>query len=791
MSVRTDNELLCEICEICERVDFQEYIDTPMRREVPLGQLGEIINKKDRCSFCSLVCFAIHKGPTTVSVQNTIWLTNQKSWKRSIVFAPYDKKRMERYSTTKEVTADAQARAGNTVYRFVLLNREGVELGEIQHIPSQLSAIVPLASGRRVCQDNVDIKIIRRWLTQCHRVHGVFCEESGKAARTFPHIRVIDIQTNLIIEAPHPCRFIALSYVWGGNANFALLNRKDLLLDERGSPYAHLPQQLPQTIQDAIQLCRSLQERYIWIDSLCIVQDSPEDKEIQMEHMDAIYNSAFVTVVAASGTGAHDGIAGISRSRRKAQKVRFVRRSQYAVPLPAYMDMLSDPSIAWNTRGWTFQEKVLSKRLLVFTDWQVYFQCSNMVWYEDVAMETEGSQEKATINWRPLRWAADRTPHSPQDGLELGTVAGEYLLDKLSTKLNGNQKLSTVPVVFSVLGYLYNMSRFSKNDTLRGGKYSLRGFANDKHFGQVALVAMNRIKFGTNILAVQEYKGRDLTNQADGVNAIQGVLKTLSEQWGAFHSGMPESHFASALLWGPPRDGTIRKYSIEEAPFPSWSWARWSLPQGITWQTPNPSWAKMGSRAYLVRPSGVTELTSASSDPEASHDFRPPRVNYRSLSPQTRRHLDKIGELLCMNCSTIKVQIGGIWKGSTHAASETIMEYFLKLKNGNIVGHIRMSAGERELYGQKEQELITVCWQTGYDGPRIPNHLTPTKQINTSGDSENPNWVTVNMTPREYPTASVFLVRWENEIAERVALGHIVGEPWDLCSRERRWILLG
>jgi hypothetical protein len=783
------------LCGTCERIDFRKYIDVPMRHEVALGQLREIRRKSDGCSFCSLVCFAIQKvsttqkASTTVSVQNRIWLTNQMSWKRSIVFAPYDGERIERYSTTKEVTADAQARAGNTAYRFVLLNREGAEVGEIQHIPTPGFAIVPLASGRRVHQDNADIELIRRWLTQCHRVHGVFCEESGKAARTLPHIRVIDVQTNLIIEAPNPCRFIALSYVWGGKSNFALLNRKDLLLDDRGSPFAHLPQKLPQTIGDAIHLCRLLEERYIWVDSLCIVQDSAEDKKTQMEHMDAIYNSAFVTILAASGTGADDGLAGISRSRPKAQKVRLVKGSQYAVPLPAYMDVLSDSSIAWNTRGWTFQEKVLSKRMLVFTDCQVYFQCSNMVWYEDAAMETEGSQDKATINWRPLRWAADRTPHSPQDGLELGTVAGEYLLGKLSERLNRGRNTSLVNTL-GMIGMVLGKGIFRKNDTLRAGKYSLNGFANDKHFGQVALVALNRIKFATYILAIQEYKGRNLTNQADGVNAIQGVLKTLSEQWGAFHSGLPESHLASALLWGPPTHGAIRQYSIEEAPFPSWSWARWSFPQGIAWQTPKPSWAKLGSRAYLVKPSAVTELTSASSDPEPLYNEQPPVINYRSLSPQARRHLDIIGELLCMNCVIIRVQIGGIWKGSSDAAEGTIKEYYLKLQNGDIVGHIRMSTEERGCCGERVQEFVTVCWETGYDGPSIPSHLIPTKTIST-GTEENPRTETVNMSPREYPTASVFLVRWKNEIAERVALGHIVGKPWESCDRERRWTLLG
>jgi len=695
---------------------------------------------------------------------------------------------MERYSTRKEVTAEAQARSKHTVYRFVLLNRKGVIVGEIQHIATPGSAIVPFASGRRVHQDNADIDLVRQWFTQCHRSHGVFCEESGKVARNLPRIRVIDVQKNLIVEAPSPCPFMALSYVWGGKTNFALLNRKDLVLDERGAPFAHLPRKLPQTIADAIQLCSLLEERYIWIDSLCIVQDSVEDKKTQMQHMDAIYNSAFVTIVDASGTGADDGLAGISRSRSKAQKGRLVKGDRYAVPLPAYMDVLSDPSVVWNTRGWTFQEKVLSKRMLVFADSQVYFQCSNMVWYEDTVMETEGLQNKATINWRPLRWAADRTPHSPQDGLELGAVAAEYFLGNVVDKQNADQN-SLLTGTFSLSDLLTSCMDILGKDHMLSALKKHR-FANDKHFGQVALVALNRISFATYILAIQEYKGRDLTSQADGVNAIHGVLKTLSEQWGAFHSGLPESYLGAALLWGPSTHGTIKQYSIEEAPFPSWSWARWSFPQGIAWQTPKPSQARLASRAFLVKPSGVTELSSASFNPAPWFDEEPPEISYNRLSYQARRHLDIVGELLYMNCAVIRVQVGGVWRGSSETADGTINDYHLKLQNGDIAGYIRMSVEERDRCQKEVQEMVTVCWETGYDGPDIANHLIPTKVI-TTGDENNRQTRIVKMSRDEYPTASVFLVRWKNEIAERIALGHIVGKPWESCIHDSEWMLLG
>jgi len=315
--------------------------------------------------------------------------------------------------------------------------------------------------------------------------------------------------------------------------------------------------------------------------------------------------------------------------------------------------------------------------------------------------------------------------------------------------------------------------------------------------GQIALVALNRIKFSTYILAIQEYKGRVLTNQSDSVNAILGVLRTLSEQWGAFHSGMPESHLASALLWGPPKYGTVKKYLATDAPFPSWSWARWSFPQVITWQPPKPSKARLSNQAYLVQPSGITALSSSKLDPlRASwHDSKPPKqMDYRYLSTKAQRDVDTIGELICMECSVVKVRIGELWQewlGPSHPSGRTIMEYCLKHpKSDATMGYIRMSSDEKKTYEDGEHELISVCWVTGYDGPSIPSKFIPTKQVN-KGDSENPNWVTVNRTPDECPTASVFLVRWKNEIAESVALGHVVGSLWNICDRREKWILFG
>ncbi|KAI6117601.1 heterokaryon incompatibility protein-domain-containing protein [Pisolithus croceorrhizus] len=136
---------------------------------------------------------------------------------------------------------------------------------------------------------------------------------------------------------------------------------------------------LPATIRDAIALTRQIGERYIWIDALCILQDSPTDKGAQICIMDLIYSRAVFTIFAASGQSAFYQLSGI----------------HLAIPLPPLSEALTESN--WNTRGWTFQEILLSRRRLVFTKHQMYFECTKDVWCEDVVAES-----KTLSSCRPL-----------------------------------------------------------------------------------------------------------------------------------------------------------------------------------------------------------------------------------------------------------------------------------------------------------------------------------------------------------------------------------------------------
>lgn len=138
------------------------------------------------------------------------------------------------------------------------------------------------------------------------------------------------------------------------------------------------------TIEDAIILTDLLQMRYIWVDALCIVQDDIPDKSHHLAFMDQVYRYAEITIIAASGKDASAGLPGLREPRDIQQRIVKVQDSSAEspelhlitapAPRPAWHhNYLSGTE--WSTRGWTLQEKAMSRRSLVFTEAEVYWSC--------------------------------------------------------------------------------------------------------------------------------------------------------------------------------------------------------------------------------------------------------------------------------------------------------------------------------------------------------------------------------------------------------------------------------
>jgi hypothetical protein len=226
-----------------------------------------------------------------------------------------------------------------------------------------------------VRNDDVDFSLVKRWLNLCKHEHGALCNrsETGKS----PAKRLIDVEKNCIVDGPNVNEYLTLSYVWGMAAQFMLT--KDVVNDSTKAGFFNsIGTKIPQSIRDAMQVCRNIGVRHLWVDALCIVQDDEQDKSDQVGLMDEIYGHALAVLIVAAGDGAEHGIPGMS------QRTRALINCEEAVDGKILMTSLASTTNSakrshWNTRAWTYQEYILGNRLLVFTETYVFFRCAQAI----------------------------------------------------------------------------------------------------------------------------------------------------------------------------------------------------------------------------------------------------------------------------------------------------------------------------------------------------------------------------------------------------------------------------
>ncbi|KAF4467171.1 duf858 domain-containing protein [Fusarium albosuccineum] len=156
-----------------------------------------------------------------------------------------------------------------------------------------------LGLGRTFDREFIDLALIGQWKESCVKHHGNKCSE--KITRlNHPLLYLIDTRDMCLVKATDDMAYAALSYVWGQTPMLKTSRENVHKLQDKGS-LVQVSDQLPATIRDAIKLVPLIGEHYLWIDSLCIIQDDEVSARLQIDQMAAIYEKAILTIVAADG----------------------------------------------------------------------------------------------------------------------------------------------------------------------------------------------------------------------------------------------------------------------------------------------------------------------------------------------------------------------------------------------------------------------------------------------------------------------------------------------------------
>lgn len=221
--------------------------------------------------------------------------------------------------------------------------------------------------------------VVLQWIDTCSENHHA-CIGVCTALPLLP-TRVIDIGINHEVEPRlhvsglygEKARYVTLSHCWGAYTPLRLL-KNNFSLMEKAVPF----NQLSKTFQDALIICKQLKIRYIWIDSLCIIQDSVSDWQEQAALMSQFYSNSYLNIAA---THAIDGRQGCFSSRNPRLispiKVKLEWGSQpgFYYCVKAYFWYMNVFETALQRRGWACQERFLSPRTLHFGARQLFWEC--------------------------------------------------------------------------------------------------------------------------------------------------------------------------------------------------------------------------------------------------------------------------------------------------------------------------------------------------------------------------------------------------------------------------------
>ncbi|KAF2132544.1 HET-domain-containing protein [Dothidotthia symphoricarpi CBS 119687] len=231
---------------------------------------------------------------------------------------------------------------------------------------------------------------IRSWVETCDTTH-IDCMKRRKStpkAHRFVPTRLLDISglpdtpIRLIETATTSVHgpYCSLSHCWGLIKFVELRDENRTKFMQEGIPWYRFTK----NFQDAIEVARFLEVGYIWIDSLCIIQRSEEDWKHEASRMHLVYRNSYCNIAIADSA---DSTGGAFRVRNPDAVMPARYQPRENSPLFGKKAWRVVPENLWDSgllqtflyaRGWVFQERMLSPRILHFANNQVFWDCPSL-----------------------------------------------------------------------------------------------------------------------------------------------------------------------------------------------------------------------------------------------------------------------------------------------------------------------------------------------------------------------------------------------------------------------------
>ncbi|KAK4441926.1 heterokaryon incompatibility protein-domain-containing protein [Podospora aff. communis PSN243] len=464
------------------------------------------------------------------------------------------------------------------------------------------------------------LRWVRERLSSCSSAHR--CLLSRESPGTFLPTRLLSLSklpngvvrvhlVNSQTESPRPDKYATLSHCWGDHLSCTTTTGN---LRERfsGIPWADIPK----TFRDAIQYCIELDITYLWVDSLCILQDDVVDWEVESAKMAAIYRNSYLTIAA---TAASSGTVGcFSQAMDQSDKLlQMPDPTGDSVQISVRHKLLhwddnAPTTLAQGqypllTRGWAFQERVLSPRVLHFLQKELVWEC----WAQTIcecggltilkALSHARAQTRYRFVAENIRGnnTGDSAGARHTDSLSLGYEIFQpkhydYVLDSTQDTTSVRSLLEEANSIISHLAFARKEHHTAKAFESRRGRSFLSVDEFDRQhptvseadarlrFAQSRYMAMKRLLDSVPTSEyheivelwhgfVAQFSSLKLTKPLDRLPALSGLAQRAGPFLGEYIAGMWTSSLLYDLAW---RVETFMPGSQPPAQYrgPSWSW---------------------------------------------------------------------------------------------------------------------------------------------------------------------------------------------------------------------------
>ncbi|KAK1689584.1 heterokaryon incompatibility protein-domain-containing protein [Colletotrichum godetiae] len=411
-------------CDICRHfIKFTACLKSPFKFQTPWlvwkQETKDLFISKQDCPLCAALWELPIENSLNKARERFVGVTTESSH-------PISLKVLEVNNTGRILWASLEVSLEIERDNFVYLSRVSMGIS-----PQDVNDPNPhphfWTSGRThpfqtLAEDRV--LCVKTWLNTCESTHGSYCQpRKGKLPKRFidtrpgQPLRLVSTTSEVFQQVSDSVRYATLSYCWG--ASIPLRTTK---VTEEDFGVSIPENRLPRTFRHAIRIVRSLGIRYLWIDSLCIIQDDQAEWELEASRMGDFYAGSIITIAASYALdseggcfpGDDDSMEAVVNDKDSGQlETANPERTSGAETDPtvrifAYKEEdLNDSSQPFSstmirfqsldprkipqhahlsTRGWALQERILSRRIIQCLNSEVHWQCQ--YWYQTQAVQT-------------------------------------------------------------------------------------------------------------------------------------------------------------------------------------------------------------------------------------------------------------------------------------------------------------------------------------------------------------------------------------------------------------------